>query len=134
MVYRTGDLCRQTPDGNYVFVSRKDYQVKWMGYRIELSEIEMNMMAHPQIRSAVVLLAGSENGGLTELAAFFEAEAKVDSVELSQFLGKRIPSYMIPKRFIQLDFLPRNDRGKIARDEILKYYTKSKGITDVKSG
>jgi amino acid adenylation domain-containing protein len=134
MVYRTGDLCRQTPDGNYVFVSRKDYQVKWMGYRIELSEIEMNMMAHPQIRSAVVLLAGSGNGGLTELAAFFEAEAKVDSVSISQFLEKRIPSYMIPKRFIQLDFLPRNDRGKIARDEILKYYTKSEGITDVKTG
>jgi amino acid adenylation domain-containing protein len=134
MVYRTGDLCRQTPDGNYVFVSRKDYQVKWMGYRIELSEIEMNMMAHPQIRSAVVLLAGSGNGGLTELAAFFEAEAKVDSVGISQFLEKRIPSYMIPKRFIQLDFLPRNDRGKIARDEILKYYSQSEGITNVKVG
>lgn len=132
LVYRTGDLCRQTSDGDYVFVSRKDHQVKWMGYRIELGEIEMNLMAHPQVRSAVVLLAGTGNGGLTELAAFFEAETRLNSAELTQFLEKRIPTYMIPKRFIQMDFLPRSDRGKIARDEILKLYAKSEEPSDVK--
>jgi amino acid adenylation domain-containing protein len=129
-IYRTGDLCRQTPEGDYVFISRKDYQVKWMGYRIELNEIEMNLMAHPQVRSAVVLLAGTENGGLTELTAFFEAEDKIDSMILSQFLEKRIPAYMIPKKFIQVDSLPRNDRGKIARDEVLKSYSPPDGYTN----
>ena len=133
-IYHTGDLCRQTPEGDYVFVSRKDYQVKWMGYRIELNEIEMNLMAHPQVRCAVVLLAGTGNGGLTELAAFYEAETKIASTDLSQFLENRIPAYMIPKKFILVDSLPRNDRGKIARDEIQKSYPLSDGSADAKKG
>jgi amino acid adenylation domain-containing protein len=133
LIYHTGDLCRQTPEGDYIFVSRKDLQVKWMGYRIELNEIEINLMAHPQVRSAVVLLSGTGNNGLNELVAFYEADAKIDSACLSQFLEKRVPTYMIPKIFIQVDSLPRNDRGKIDRDEILKFYFKSSGIADVKN-
>ena len=131
-IYRTGDLVRMNSDGNYIFISRKDHQVKWMGYRIELAEIETNLMAHPDIRDAVVLLMDMKGAGLTELAALFEAEAKIDSGTLSQFLEDKIPTYMIPKRFIQVDSLPRNDRGKIARDVILKQYSKPEGRFDVK--
>jgi acyl-coenzyme A synthetase/AMP-(fatty) acid ligase len=123
-MYHTGDLVRQTADGDYIFISRKDHQVKWMGYRIELAEIESNLMAHPQVRDAVVLLANTGNAGLTELAAFYESEGSTDPAMLSRFLESRIPPYMIPKKFIRVDALPRNDRGKIARDEILKQYSK----------
>ena len=133
-IYHTGDLVRQNDDGNYIFISRKDHQIKWMGYRIELAEIETNLMAHPDLRDAVVLLADTKDTGLTELVAFFESEAKIDSTSLLQFLGNRIPTYMIPKRFVQMDFLPRNDRGKIARDEILKLYSKSERTAYVKAG
>ncbi|HSL42293.1 MAG TPA: amino acid adenylation domain-containing protein [Anaerolineales bacterium] len=126
-MYRTGDLVRQTPEGELVFVSRKDYQVKWMGYRIELGEIETNIMAHPQIRDAAVVLANAGEGGLSELTAFFEAENDVDIASLIQFLGTRIPAYMIPKRFIRIDALPRNDRGKISREEILDLYSVKNG-------
>lgn len=122
-IYRTGDLCRQISSGDYVFVSRKDHQVKWMGYRIELGEIEANLMAHPQVRCAVALLAANGNGGLTELAAFFEADGRLEPGVLSHFLEKRVPFYMLPRRYIQLDSIPRNDRGKIARDEILRHYS-----------
>ena len=125
LVYHTGDLVRQTDDGNYVFISRKDHQVKWMGYRIELGEIETNLMAHPQVRGAVVLLASAANEGLTELVAFFEADGNIKPSTIARFLGQRIPPYMIPKRFIQMDSIPRNDRGKIARDEILERYLRS---------
>ena len=121
-IYHTGDLVRQTPGGDYVFVSRKDHQVKWMGYRIELAEIETNLTAHPQVREAAVLLASTGNGGLSELVAFLETDGNVDSFMLSRFLEQRVPPYMIPKRFIQMGSLPRNDRGKLARDEILKHY------------
>lgn len=122
-IYRTGDLCRQTQDGNYVFVSRKDHQVKWMGYRIELGEIETHLMAYTRVKAAVVLLAGTGNGGLTELAAFLETEDDIDPLVLTRFLEKRIPPYMIPKRFIRLESVPRNDRGKVDRDEILRRYS-----------
>ena len=121
-IYRTGDLCRQNIDGDYVFVSRKDYQVKWMGHRIELGEIEVNLMAHNQVRSAVVLLVKTERNNLTELTAFLEAEGEIETGALESFLSRRIPPYMLPKKFIQLEAIPRNDRGKIARDEILRLF------------
>lgn len=122
-IYRTGDLVRETSSGDLVFVSRKDFQVKWMGYRIELGEIETNLMAHPYIRDAAVLLAGTGSGGLTELAAFFESETDVSVTGLVQFMEGRVPPYMIPKRFVRMEMLPRNDRGKISRAAILQLYS-----------
>lgn len=122
-IYRTGDLVRRDENGDYIFVSRKDYQVKWMGYRIELGEIETHLLAHPQVRDAVVLLAAAGDSGLTELAAFFEAETPLAPGDLSKFLESRLPPYMIPRRFVQMPALPRNDRGKIARDAILEYFS-----------
>lgn len=126
-IYWTGDLVRQTSEGDYVFVSRKDYQVKWMGYRIELAEIELSLMAHPQVRDAAVLLVSTEIGGLAELAAFYEVEGNVDILALCRFLEKRLPPYMIPKRFVQVHSLPRNDRGKIDREKIIQNYSACKG-------
>jgi acyl-coenzyme A synthetase/AMP-(fatty) acid ligase len=119
-VYWTGDLVRQTPEGDYVFVSRIDHQVKWMGYRIELAEIEYNLIAHPQVRDVAVFLEFSGIEGLSELVAFIEPEGNIDCSTLCRYLEKRIPYYMIPKRFILMDSLPRNDRGKIDREEILR--------------
>jgi acyl-coenzyme A synthetase/AMP-(fatty) acid ligase len=121
-IYRKVDLVRETFSGDLVFVSRTDYQVKWMGYRIELGEIETNLMAHPSIRAAAVLLASAGGGGLTELAAFFESETDVSAPGLIKFMEGRVPPYMIPKRFIRMDVLPRNDRGKISRESILELY------------
>lgn len=130
-VYHTGDLVRENPDGDFVFVSRKDHQVKWMGYRIELAEIETNLMAHPLMRDTVALLVETEDG-LTELMAFFESDADVDVASLAEFLKNRIPQYMIPRRFVRVGSLPRNDRGKIARDELLKKYSVLEGFADVR--
>jgi acyl-coenzyme A synthetase/AMP-(fatty) acid ligase len=126
LFYHTGDLARLTNDGNYVFIARKDHQIKWMGYRIEPAEIETNLMAYPKIRDAVVLLASVNKEGLTELTAFFEADEKLDPSTIAQFLAGRLPTYMIPKKLIQMEAIPRNDRGKIARDEILEWYLRSK--------
>jgi amino acid adenylation domain-containing protein len=122
-IYHTGDLVRQTSDGEFVFVSRKDYQVKWMGHRIELGEIESNVMAYPGIQDAVVLIINADSHGLTELTAFFESDDDVDVSSLFMFMKKRVPIYMIPKRFIRINSLPRNDRGKISRDFLLRLYS-----------
>ena len=128
-VYHTGDLVRENADGDFIFVGRKDHQVKWMGYRIELAEIESNLMVHPNVRDAAALLIAT-GGGLTELVAFFEADADVASASLVHFLESRIPPYMIPRRFIQMVLLPRNDRGKVARDELRRQYSVLEGKTD----
>jgi amino acid adenylation domain-containing protein len=122
-VYWTGDLVRQNADGEYIFVSRKDYQVKWMGYRIELAEIELSISSFPPVKDVAVLLIESTTEGLSELVAFIEADDEIDLTELNQELKKKLPVYMTPKRFIRLDSLPRNDRGKVDREEILSAYS-----------
>jgi acyl-coenzyme A synthetase/AMP-(fatty) acid ligase len=129
-VYWTGDLVRQNPEGDYVFVSRKDYQVKWMGYRIELAEIETNLASHPQVRDVAVILEQSGTEGLSELVAYIETDADMDLSALRRYLEKRVPSYMVPKRFMRVDYLPRNDRGKIDREEILRRYSVSESKLD----
>lgn len=122
-VYRTGDLVRQTAKGDYVFVSRKDQQVKWMGYRIELGEIEASLLTHEKVRDAAVLLVSIANSDLNELVAFTEVEDGFDVQNLAAYLKVRLPSYMVPKRFLKLTSIPRTDRGKIARDELLNIFS-----------
>jgi D-alanine--poly(phosphoribitol) ligase subunit 1 len=122
-VYRTGDLVRQAAEGDYVFVSRKDQQVKWMGYRIELGEIEASLLAHEKVKDAAVILVTIANSDLNELVAITEVEDGFDVQSLALYLKDRLPAYMIPKRFVRLNSIPRTDRGKIARDELLKSFS-----------
>jgi acyl-coenzyme A synthetase/AMP-(fatty) acid ligase len=97
--------------------------VKWMGYRIELAEIELSISSFPPVKDVAVLLIESTTEGLSELIAFIEADDEIDLTELNQELKKKLPVYMTPKRFIRLDSLPRNDRGKVDREEILSAYS-----------
>jgi len=121
-MYRTGDLVQETPSGDYVFITRKDQQVKWMGYRIELGEIETKLLSHPDVKDAAVILVENNETNLSQLVAFFESAESILPQTLSQHLDKILPPYMVPKIFIQMECLPRNDRGKIARKNILDWY------------
>jgi acyl-coenzyme A synthetase/AMP-(fatty) acid ligase len=129
-IYYTGDLVQTTPAGDYVFISRKDQQIKWMGYRIELGEIETNLIAHPDIEDAVVLLVETNDGTLSTLAAFFESNDLIPAQSLAQHLSRLLPQYMIPKKFIQIEELPRNDRGKISRRDLLDWYQMKEKLED----
>ncbi|MRR55344.1 MAG: amino acid adenylation domain-containing protein [Deltaproteobacteria bacterium] len=111
--YRTGDLALRRPDGNYVFIGREDNQVKIMGYRIEMGEIEQALLAIDGVRDAAVVAV--QRGGLDELVAFVEVEEVKDYTQILARLRDRIPAYMIPRRLIPLVELPRCGRGKINR-------------------
>jgi amino acid adenylation domain-containing protein len=119
-VYLTGDLARLLPDGSFVFVSRKDHQVKFMGYRIELGEIESALLSAPGVREAAVLLAPSPEEGIDELVAFYAADEGADGAYLLEHLRGILPPYMLPRLFLRLPVLPRNDRGKLAREVLRK--------------
>jgi amino acid adenylation domain-containing protein len=122
-IYKTGDLARLLPDGNLEYLGRKDRQLKFMGYRIEAGEIEQALLAMPHIKDTVVALMESRlSEGLFELAAFWEAEGEVDVAVISAELKKRLPSYMIPKRFIRVEKMPRCDRGKIMLEALKNNY------------
>jgi amino acid adenylation domain-containing protein len=114
--YRTGDLALLRQDGNYEYVSRIDNQVKIMGYRIELGEIEHALTSIQGVDDVAVMVAEGEYGGLIELVAYFESSIGLSSVFVLEEARKCLPAYMIPKRALRVDKMPRNDRGKVARD------------------
>jgi acyl-coenzyme A synthetase/AMP-(fatty) acid ligase len=122
-IYKTGDLGRLLPDGNLEYIGRKDRQLKFMGYRIEAGEIEQALLSLPWIKdSAVDLLESKLGAGVLEIAAFWEADGEVEVQMISAALKKLLPGYMIPKRFIRVEKMPRCDRGKIKLDALKKNY------------
>lgn len=113
-MYRTGDLARWLPDGNIQFLGRIDHQVKIRGYRIELSEIESHLHAHEAIQEVVVVARQGVNSD-SYLCAYFLAKEEITATELQEFLKKKLPGYMMPAYFVQLDQMPFTTNGKINR-------------------
>jgi amino acid adenylation domain-containing protein len=115
-IYRTGDLARWLPDGSIELTGRIDDQVKIRGHRIELAEIEAQLLRHAGVKEAVVLAVRSETG-MASLRAYVvgETAAELSSQELAGHLRKTMPAYMIPQSFVMLDRLPLNANGKVNR-------------------
>jgi hypothetical protein len=115
-IYRTGDLGRYLPDGNIEFLGRVDFQIKIRGYRIEAGEIEAALTQHPAVRSAVITTIGEEHSK-EQLVAYIVSKEKLTPAieELSEFLKKKLPDYMVPSAFIFLDALPLSANGKVDR-------------------
>jgi len=114
-MYRTGDLVRFLEDGSMEFVGRVDFQVKLRGYRVELGEIEAQLIQHPDIKDAVVI--AREDFGDKYLAAYLlPADDKKPDVEaLRQSLRQKLPDYMVPSAFTIMDSFPVTPSGKVNR-------------------
>lgn len=110
-IYCTGDLVRYAEDGNLMFVSRKDYQIKHMGHRIELSEIEIAINALPFVEAACCIYDEQEE----KIVCFYQAAEQCDR-ELLKSLGKTLPKYMFPNRLEHYEKLPLNKNAKIDRN------------------
>jgi len=121
-IYRTGDLARMREDGVLEYLGRKDFQVKFMGYRIEMFEVEKAILALENIHQAAVLLCNASQSELSELVAFIEGPVTADADTILQGLGRSLPSYMVPKQIIPLERIPLNDRGKTDRAALQVYY------------
>jgi amino acid adenylation domain-containing protein len=115
-MYRTGDLARWLPNGNLDYLGRIDHQVKLRGFRIELGEIESVLQEHPDVDHTVVMLR-EDRPGDKKLAAYvvMKAGCNLDNAALRTHLEERVPGYMLPAAFVQLDQLPVNANGKINR-------------------
>jgi amino acid adenylation domain-containing protein len=115
-LYKTGDLSRYLPDYSIEILGRTDHQVKIHGYRIELSEIASVLMQHPLVNDAVVI-THTENSGEKRLLAYcvLKNNQSLTANELQEFARKKLPFYMIPAAFIQLNVFPLTPNGKIDR-------------------
>ncbi|KZE44088.1 hypothetical protein AV540_01955 [Brevibacillus parabrevis] len=115
-LYRTGDLVRYLPDGTIEFIGRIDNQVKIRGFRIELGEIETALLRHPAVQEAF-LMVREDAPGDKRLAAYlvFANDQTVEPAEMRSYLKDKLPEYMIPSAFVQMDSFPLTPNGKVDR-------------------
>ena len=115
-LYRTGDLARYTADQSIEILGRTDHQVKIDGYRIELGEVSHALSSLPDISEAVTIVRKEKSGQKRMIAYFVLAPGQVlTGVDIQRMLQDKLPNYMRPKLYIQLEALPLNSNGKIDR-------------------
>ncbi|MGF1482019.1 MAG: amino acid adenylation domain-containing protein [Cyanophyceae cyanobacterium] len=110
-LYRTGDIVRYLSDGNIEYLGRLDNQVKIRGFRIEPGEIEAVLSQHPQVQQAAVV---QENNSRKRLVAYVVGE-ELSVNTWRSFLQEKLPEYMIPAVFVQLEAMPLTPNGKLDR-------------------
>ena len=125
-LYRTGDLGRWKEDGSLEYVGRNDEQVKVRGYRIELGEIESQLQRHAQV-SAAAVVAQAGASAEKRLVAYYTLKAeplgkltasKPGPQELRQYLEARLPRYMVPAGYVELESIPLTGNGKVDRKRL----------------
>jgi acyl-CoA synthetase (AMP-forming)/AMP-acid ligase II len=119
IVYHTGDIVSRAPDGNLLFLGRRDRMVKVRGYRIELDEIEATLYGHPDVKeAAVVALPDEEHGARIRAFLACGGDAAASLVGIREHCLGRLPRYMVPESFEILDQLPKTSTGKIDRTQL----------------
>ncbi|WP_369348418.1 amino acid adenylation domain-containing protein [Stenotrophomonas sp. JAG2] len=112
-LYRTGDVARWREDGAVEYLGRSDHQIKLRGLRIELGEIDAALRSAPGVTRAEVLLR-EDRPGEPRLVAYLNAGGP--SLEtLRAHLANRLPDYMVPAAFVELDHWPVTANGKLDR-------------------
>jgi amino acid adenylation domain-containing protein len=116
-LYKTGDLARWLPDGNIEYFGRIDQQVKVRGFRVELGEIEQELLKHRDIADAVVIPMESDTP-IQSLAAYIVSKQPLNVTVLKDHLSRRLPAYMIPDYFHHLDEIPLTATRKLDRKKL----------------
>jgi amino acid adenylation domain-containing protein len=115
-LYKTGDLARALPDGNFEFLGRTDDQIKIRGYRIEPNEVSAALYKHDAVQSGIAVPC-KDSSGEYFLAAYLvlKHDMQVNAGNLRKHLQSQLPDYMIPSVFVVLDSFPLTTNGKVDR-------------------
>ena len=111
-IYRTGDLGKYNDRGELVFSGRKDFQIKYMGHRIELEEIERAMNAIDGVERACCLFDEKRS----RLKGFYVGS--IDKDALHGAMKKDMPAFMVPGILRQVEAMPLTKNGKIDRKKL----------------
>lgn len=128
VVYLTGDIGRWTADG-VEYLNRKDGQVKIRGFRIELGEVEQAVLSTPGIHQAMVGVVEMQESGKELMAIFQSRDSGLTVDTLISHLRRRLPEYMVPAYFRQVDDMRLTSNGKVDRSKML-----TEGVTFVLAG
>ena len=117
--YRTGDLARWTPEGNLEFLGRADGQVKLRGFRVELSEIDSELLRCQGVLSAAAAVL-EDPPGIQELVGYVVLRQghSIDVEAIRASLRQRLPVYMVPTIIEVIDALPTLTSGKVDRKRL----------------
>ncbi len=115
-MYRTGDIVRRRPDGQFEFVGRVDDQVKIRGIRVELGEVEAAVSRLAGVGNAAVTVHG--DGADRRLVAYVVPDVDVKALDANQLrreLAAAVPDHLVPPVFVVLESLPVTAAGKVDR-------------------
>lgn len=112
--YKTGDLVRERESGELEFISRVDLQIKHMGHRIELPEIESVVLSGGEVVEACAVYKTRGSAGYIQL--YYNGEMSESAMK--GLLESRLPSYMRPRLVTRMGQLPKNRNGKIDRRQL----------------
>lgn len=116
MIYRTGDIGRFSERGELIFVSRKDNQIKHMGQRIELGEVEMAASSVDTVGGAGCIFDGEKK----KIVLFYAGEA--DEAAVTAAMKDKLPRYMMPSLVFRLERMPYTANGKLDRIALKALY------------
>ena len=120
-IYNTGDMAHYLPDGTIECLGRMDHQVKIRGFRIELGEIEAVLGQHPGIEESVVIVREDVPGDKRLVGYLIANQEPVPTVgELRSFLKQKLPGYMVPSAFVELEAMPLTPNRKVDRKALPK--------------
>lgn len=118
-LFISGDLGRLRPDGCLEYLGRKDFLVKIRGYRVELGEVEEALRTCDGVQTVAVVFSSPE-GKEARLIGYVVGNGKspISEATLKRDLGRKLPEYMVPSRFILLDAIPTTATGKVNRQAL----------------
>ncbi|WP_204014810.1 non-ribosomal peptide synthetase, partial [Virgisporangium aurantiacum] len=127
-LYRTGDRARWRDDGQLEFLGRLDGQLKVRGYRIEPTEVEAVLAAHPGVARAGVEADPDDPGRLVAYLLLAPDTSATETTtptagELRAFAAARLPAHMVPGRFVSVAELPLTTAGKLDRSALARLST-----------
>lgn len=114
IIYKTGDLGEYDENNDLHFLGRKDFQIKFMGHRIELEEIERAMEKIPEVERSCCIF----NQEKEKLYGFYVG--KIDKKQVHDYLKNNLPIFMIPNKITQIEKFELTKNGKIDRMALLK--------------
>ncbi|MCQ2398331.1 MAG: AMP-binding protein, partial [Sphaerochaetaceae bacterium] len=116
-MFRTGDIVQRLPDGNLVFIERRDWMVKINGQRVEVLEVEGTIRRYPGISEIAVKDFTAKNG-ITYLVAYYCGDDGITEEDLRNHCKSNLTSYMVPSFYIRMKSLPLNPNGKLDRKNL----------------
>ena len=121
--YKTGDLVKEDKVNKLLyFIGRNDTQIKHMGYRIELNELEIILNKFSLVKETCVFYMKDKNKTYGKIVSVISSNTKIKKDVLYSFIKKHLPKYFLPQEVFFVKDLPKNMNGKIDRNLIKKNY------------